>query len=147
MSKERTRNERACSLTALLHKHELYCLHYVATVFCLRNNAACCIPLRNQRDLREKRPFTCKERARKERGYPLTALLHKHELHDSTMRQLSFVCVIMQLAAFSLRNLRDLRETWPFTCKGRTRKEQGIKQQHETRNKETKKITNISINN
>ena len=112
----------------------------------------------NLRDLRENRPFTHKERARKEQGKSkertrneracsLTALLYKHELHDSTMRQLSFVCVIMQLAAFSLRNLRDLRETWPFTCKGRTRKEQGIKQQHETRNKETKKITNISINN
>ena len=28
-----------------------------------------------------------------------------------TMRQLSFVCEIMQLAAFPLRNLRDLRET------------------------------------
>ena len=55
-------------LTALLHKHELHSLHYVATVFCLRNNAACCIPLRNQRDLRENRPFTCKERARKEQA-------------------------------------------------------------------------------
>ena len=55
-------------LTALLHKHELHCLHYVATVFCLRNNAACCIPLRPLRDLREKRPFTCKERARKEQA-------------------------------------------------------------------------------
>ena len=52
-NKEWTRNEQACSHTALLHKHELHCLHYVATVFSLRNNAACCIPLRNQRYLRE----------------------------------------------------------------------------------------------
>ena len=79
----------------------------------------------NLRDLRENRPFTCKgrarneqgkskERARNERACFLTALLHKHELHDSTMRQLSFVCEIMQLAAFPLRNQRDLRETWPL---------------------------------
>ena len=88
----------------------------------------------NLRDLRENRPFTCKgrarneqgkskERARNERACSLTALLHKHELHDSTMRQLSFVCEIMQLAAFPLRNQRNLRENWPFTCKGRARNE------------------------
>ena len=70
-----------------------------------------------------------KGRAREEQG------MSKHVLSQlccinmncivSTMRQLSFVCEIMQLAAFPLRNQRDLRETWPFTCKGRTRKEQG----------------------
>ena len=53
--------------------------------------------------VREERGMN-KERARKEQGMnehvPLTALLHKHELHDSTMRQLSFICEIMQLAAF-----------------------------------------------
>ena len=32
----------------------------------LRYNAACCIPLRNQRNLRENWPFTCKGRARNE---------------------------------------------------------------------------------
>ena len=84
----------------------------------------------NLRDLRENRPFTCKgrarneqgkskERARNERACFLTALLHKHELHDSTMRQLSFVCEIMQLAAFPLRNQRDLRETLGFLCADR----------------------------
>ena len=95
--KGRVRNEQACSLTALLYKHELHCLHYVATVFSLRNNAACCIPLRPLRDLREKRPFTCKERAREEQGmkaYPLTALLYKHELH----------CLHCVVAVFYLRN-------------------------------------------
>ena len=47
----------------------------------------------------------------------------------STMWQLSFLCEIMQLAAFPLRNQRDLRETWPFTHKGRAKKEQGMNKQ------------------
>ena len=144
--KEQGKNEHVSSQLCCINMNCIVCTMRQLSFVCEIMQLAA-FPLRNLRDLREKRPFTCKERARKERGYSLTALLYKHELHDSTMRQLSFVCVIMQLAAFSLRNLRDLRETWPFTCKGRTRKEQGIKQQHETRNKETKKITNISINN
>ncbi len=57
----------------------------------------------------------------------------------STMWQLSFLCEIMQLAAFPLRNQRDLRETWPFTCKGRARKEQGIKQKQGRRKRENNK--------
>ena len=104
MSKERARNEQG------INEHvssQLCCINMNSIVFTMRQLSFVCeimqlaaFPLRNLRDLREKRPFTCKERARKERGYPLTALLHKHELHDSTMRQLSFICEIMQLAAF-----------------------------------------------
>ena len=50
-----------------------------------------------------------------------------------TMRQLSFVCEIMQLAAFPLRNQRDLRENWPLN---HIRKEQEITKErifHENR--------------
>ena len=78
-----------------------------------------------------------KERARNEQG------INEHVSSQlccinmncivSTMRQLSFVCEIMQLAAFPLRNQRDLRENWPLN---HIRKEQEITKErifHENR--------------
>ena len=97
-SKERARNEQG------INEHvssQLCCINMNSIVFTMRQLSFVCeimqlaaFPLRNLRDLREKRPFTCKERARKERGYSLTALLYKHELH----------CLHYEVAVFCLRN-------------------------------------------
>ena len=128
MNKGRAREEQGMSKHVL---SQLCCINMNCIVCTMRQLSFVCeimqlaaFPLRNLRDLREKRPFTCKERARKERGYPLTALLHKHELHDSTMRQLSFICEIMQLAAFLCVISVICGRHRPLTSKGRVRNEQ-----------------------
>ena len=86
--------------------------------------------------VREERGMN-KERARKEQGMNehVSSQLCCINMNSIvfTMRQLSFVCEIMQLAAFPLRNQRDLRENWPLN---HIRKEQEIAKErifHENR--------------
>ena len=78
----------------------------------LRDNAACCIPLRNLRYLRENNHIRVLKLSpkKKPKCLPLISLIiadeppKPHELQDAVL------CEIMQLAAFPLRNQRNLRE-------------------------------------
>jgi hypothetical protein len=83
----------------------------------------------NQRDLREKWPFTHKERTSEEQA------IKQQGLYISTVWNLSLSARSTASAladpfdqpVFRLRNLRNLRENRPFTHKGRTSEEQVIK--------------------
>ena len=85
------------------------------TCISLRNNAACCIPLRDLRNLRENntQEYSIYIAQMKPQCIPLISQIYADKTQNNktaTITQPVFLCVIMQLAAFSLRDLRYLRE-------------------------------------